>query len=159
MIAATATVTGTVIESETRAGIGTGNVKRNVIVTVIGTVIGIETGIRIGAGIVIESGTAIGTGTETKIGKETKRTGALGSHHLGSPAANSVFDICVALNGRPHQCHVFAQIEKKCRLDVREHGYMSAWRFNGGPVVRVFFGPVVLFFILRSFFTFLFLVL
>jgi hypothetical protein len=79
MIAATAIVTGTVIESETRAGIGTGSVKRSVIVTAIVTVIGIEIGIRIGAGIVIESGTAtaIGTGTGTKTGKETIRTGIL----------------------------------------------------------------------------------
>jgi hypothetical protein len=79
MIAATAIVTGTVIASETRAGIGTGSVKRSVIVTVIVTVIGIEIGIRIGAGIVIESGTAtaIGTGTGTKTGKETIRTGIL----------------------------------------------------------------------------------
>jgi hypothetical protein len=83
MIAATAIeiVTGreTVIESETRAGIGTGTVIATVIEIETVTVTEIGIGTRIGAGIVIESGTAtvIGTGTGTGTGKETTRTGAL----------------------------------------------------------------------------------
>jgi len=81
MIAATAIeiVTGreTVIESETRAGIGTGTVIATVIEIETVTVTEIGIGTRIGAGIVIESGTATVIGTGTGTGKETTRTGAL----------------------------------------------------------------------------------